>query len=118
MLSWSRLVIASLGLWQVVAPAALGYGGAAAANDRVWGALALAAGIAGTLTSARALRAAELLLGSWIVVAALLLPYPLGARFGAAAVGLAVAICATAANGQERRAGHPLRALAGRRPVG
>lgn len=118
MLSWSRLVIASLGLWQVVAPAALGYTGPAAANDRLWGALALGAGIAGALTSARALRAGELLLAAWIVVAAVVLPYPLGARFGAVAVGLAVAICASGAERQERRAGHPLRTMASRRSAG
>ncbi len=94
---WPRFVSASLGIWLMVAPAALGHGGSAADNDRICGPIAASVAIIALWEATRGLRWVNLFVGAWLSVAAWVLPYTLAGRFNTAAVGLALTICASVA---------------------
>ncbi len=92
---WPGLVSAGLGLWTSVAPSLVGYGGSAALVDRLCGPVIAGVGLLTLWDVTRGLRWLNLVLGAWYVVATFVLPYPIAGRFSAAAVGLALSLCAS-----------------------
>ena len=71
----ARLVNVALGVWLMAAPAALGYGAAAAVNDRIAGPLAAAFAVVAMSEATRPLRWAGAPLGIWLLAAPWVLGY-------------------------------------------
>jgi len=93
-LMWARLLSVALGVWLMAAPAVLGYGGAAATNDRIVGPLAAALSVVALFEVTRPLRWLALPLGLWLLAAPLALEHTAAATCsdlltGAALVALA-----------------------------
>lgn len=72
---WSHALSAALGIWLMVAPAVLGYSGAAQTNDRILGPLITSCAIIAWWEITRGLRWINVLLGFWLLVAPWLLGY-------------------------------------------
>ena len=72
---WAQLASALLGVWLMIAPALLGYGGSAQTNDRIVGPLIAAFGFVAAWGVTRSLRWANLPLGVWLLVAPWVLGY-------------------------------------------
>lgn len=86
---WARLVNAAAGIWLMAAPAVLGYGGAAASNDRIIGPLASTFAIIAIWEVVRAVRRANLALGLWLIAAPWVLGgYPTAALINSMAAGV------------------------------
>jgi hypothetical protein len=88
------------GLWLMVAPAVLGYGDsgaarAAANNDWIVGPLVASFATVALWQATRAVRWVNVALGVWLMLAALVLPYPEVAAILVAVTGLAVAVLAS-----------------------
>lgn len=64
---WVRFIGALLGGWIIAAPAALGYSGAAEANDRAIGSIIVASSLIAAWQVMRPLRWVELFAGVWLV---------------------------------------------------
>ena len=92
---WARAVSALAGLWLEVAPAVIGYGGAARRVDRIIAPLIIACALIAWSEVTRSVRWVNLALGVVLVVSAWPLGYPAAGGLSAAAVGLVVAACAT-----------------------
>jgi hypothetical protein len=91
---WPRLASAALGLWLVAAPAVVGYGDPARANDRIVGPVTAAVAAIAIWEVTRSLRRLNLLLGLWLVAAPWVLGYGVVALLhstlaGALLIGLA-----------------------------
>jgi hypothetical protein len=71
----ARIFSAVLGLWLMVAPALLRYGGVAADNARIVGPIVFAVSVTACWEIARALRFAILPLAVWCMTASLFLGY-------------------------------------------
>jgi hypothetical protein len=85
---WAQLVNLCLGLWLMAAPAALGYGGRAAANDHVAGPLAAALAAVAVSEVTRPVRRANVVVGLWLLIAPWALAYASGAAtFNSLSVG-------------------------------
>ena len=90
---WPRLATIAVGGWLMAAPAVLGYGGAAAASDRVVGPVVIAVGIVAASTITRGLRWANLGPGLWLLAGPALLGVPgraLASSLGAGVLVLAL----------------------------
>ena len=72
---WARIVSILLGLWLMAAPAVLGYGGAAAVNDRIVGPIVAALAVVAVSEITRGLRWASVPAGAWLIIAPWLLGY-------------------------------------------
>lgn len=90
----ARLMNVALGLWLMAAPDVLGHDGVAADNDHVCGPLAATFAMIALWEVTRPLRWANVAVGGWLVVASVLLPYPLAGGLNAAGVGLLLAALA------------------------
>lgn len=71
----ARLVAVAAGVWLMFAPAVLGYGDPAAANDRIFGPLGASFAFVAIWAVTRPLRWATLPIGLWLVAAPFLLGY-------------------------------------------
>jgi hypothetical protein len=88
------------GLWLMVAPAVFGYADSGAArpaanNDWVVGPLVASFATIALWEATRAVRWANVALGAWLLVAAMILPYPEVPAILVAVTGLVVAVLAT-----------------------
>jgi hypothetical protein len=92
---WARGVTILLGLWLMVAPAMLGYAGAAAASDRIIGPLAASVATIALTEVMRPLRWVNLGLGFWLLAAPWVLGYATAATLNSSVVGLSIAVAAT-----------------------
>lgn len=86
---WARILNALLGVWLMAAPAVLGYGGAAAINDRIVGPLGASFAIIAIAGVTRPVRRVNAVLGFWLLVAPWLLGYPNVAAVNSMLVGIA-----------------------------
>src|SRR5574339_482905 len=75
---WARIVNFFLGLWLMAAPAALGYAGPAAVNDRLVGPLVASFALVAIWQTTNALRWTNLALGLWLMLS----PFVIGAWSG------------------------------------
>lgn len=71
----ARFVAVASGIWLMFAPAVLGYGDAAAANDRISGPIGAAFAFVAVWEVVRPLRWGTLPVGVWLIVAPFLLGY-------------------------------------------
>ena len=85
---WPRIANAALGLWLMVAPAVLDYGGAARANDRIVGPVAASLAVIAISPVTRPLRWGTVALGVWLLIAPWLLAYDAASRVNSLAVGV------------------------------
>lgn len=86
----------AVSVWLMAAPAVLGHGGSAGANDRIFGPTAAAiAWIAGSEVT-RSARWANVAIGSWLAIAPLFLDHSPAAAINGAASGIALAVLALA----------------------
>lgn len=111
-----RLLSTALGLWLMAAPAALGYGGAAATSDRIAGPVAAALAFVALWEVLRGLRWGEALVGVWLLAAPWALAFPGRAAANSVVVGLALVVLATMGGAVSGRYGGGWRALLGRAP--
>lgn len=65
----------AVGVWMMVAPAVLGYSGAAATSDRIVGPTAAAAAWIAAARVTRSVRWLNLVLGTWVVLSPLVLSF-------------------------------------------
>jgi hypothetical protein len=93
---WAQLLGTCLGIWLMAAPAVLGYGGAARANDRVVGPLAATVAAVAISEVTRPVRWANLLTGAWLFAAPWVLGSPWAAAWNSLFVGAALAALALA----------------------
>ena len=87
---WARIIVALNGIWLMVAPAVLGYGGAAATSDRIAGPVAASIAIVAMSHVMRPLRRVNTLVGIWIALAPLLLDHAGAATVNAVVVGASI----------------------------
>jgi hypothetical protein len=85
---WARVCGALAGVWLMVAPSVLGYGGAARVSDLVAGPIAVSASVIAMSQVTRPVRWATLPVGAWVIVAAWLLDAPAEARVGGMLAGV------------------------------
>lgn len=86
------MIVMFSGVWLMVAPAALAYGGLAADHDRVVGPLLATFGCIAIWEVMRPLRRANTLLGAWLLAAPWLLDFPTTAAWNSVAVGVLVVL--------------------------
>ncbi len=79
---WPHALTAALGIWLMLAPAVLGYGGAAQTNDHIAGPLIASCAVIAWWQVTRGLRWINVLLGLWLLAA----PWVLG--YGASLAGM------------------------------
>lgn len=89
----AHVVVAALGIWMMIAPAAFGYTQQPMEfNDRIVGTLVATFAIIAWWECTRSLRYANVVLGIYLALSALLIfDYPNGATINAVVVGLAMA---------------------------
>jgi NAD(P)-dependent dehydrogenase (short-subunit alcohol dehydrogenase family) len=92
----AQLVCAALGIWLMVAPGLLGYGGPPAASDYIVGPIVAAIGLVSTWEAMRELRWANLPFGVWLLIAPWVLGAPDAAILNDLAVGIALLAFAAA----------------------
>lgn len=102
---WAEALGALGGIWLIIAPAALGYGGAAETVDRVVGPLVAGCAIVALWPALRALGRLNVLFGLALLIAPWPLGFPAVAAANTAAVGVAVAALAVAAPAARERVG-------------
>lgn len=91
----ARIVCVVAGVWLMFAPAVLGYGDPAAANDRIFGPIGAALAFVATWEVVRPLRWGTLPVGVWLVVAPFLLGYDAGtAMVSSIAAGMVMGVAA------------------------
>jgi hypothetical protein len=76
---WTQLASALFGIWLVVAPAALGYGGSLSTSDRIVGPLVATFALIAASEVMRSVRRVNLVLAGWVFVS----PVALGRVEGA-----------------------------------
>lgn len=86
----------AVGIWMMVAPAVLGYSGAAATSDRIVGPTAAAAAWIAAARVTRSLRWINLVLGMWVVLSPLVLSYEAPATIHSALSGTVLIVTAVA----------------------
>lgn len=72
----ARIITALIGIWLMVAPDILDYGGAARINERIVGPLIAASAIIAATEATRPVRWAGIPLGAWLLLAPWVLAYP------------------------------------------
>lgn len=88
-----HMVVVVLGVWLMAAPTVLGYvGTTAASSDRLVGPLIAAIAFIAASEITRTVRWANLACALWLVVAPLILGFPMSAAINNVIVGVAVAI--------------------------
>jgi hypothetical protein len=88
----ARLAAVAAGVWLMFAPAVLGYGGVAEANDRIFGPIGAAFAFVAIWEVLRPQRWATLPVGIWLVAAPLVLGYDdTGAIISSVASGIVMA---------------------------
>lgn len=95
---WGQVFNVALGVWLMVAPAALNYGGAARTSDRVCGPFIAALGWIAIAQCTRNARRGIYPFGAWLVAAPLIFGYPAAAFVNSMAAGL-LAIAAASIEG-------------------
>jgi hypothetical protein len=88
---WAQLLATCLGIWLMAAPAVLGYGGAARANDRIVGPVAATLAAVAVSEVTRPVRWANLPTGAWLFAAPWVLGSPWAAAWNSLFVGAALA---------------------------
>lgn len=96
---------ALVGVWLMVSPAALEYGGVAATNDRIVGPVAASIAIMAFSEVLRGVRLANVALGAWLAISAFLLPYPGAAAISPVAAGIALAVLSIPGGERKQRYG-------------
>lgn len=91
---WAQALNTALGVWLMFAPAALGYGDPAATSDRIVGPLVAAFAFVAIAQITRSLRRVNLLCGPWLVVAPLILSYPMTPAINSVLCGIAITLLA------------------------
>ena len=97
---WAASLAAGVGLWLMVAPAALHFGGPASINSRILGPLAAGAGLIALHAATRVLRRLCVPLGIWLILS----PWVLGCRGSAVpnslSCGFLLLLCGLAFSGR------------------
>lgn len=114
----ARAVAVAVGVWLMVAPAVLGYTGAAETNDRIVGPVAASAAFVAAWAVTRPLRWITLPLGGWLLVAAFVLDYPAAGTVSALASGAVLVATAPIAGAEPPRFAGGWRSLLPGREVG
>lgn len=83
-----------VGIWMMLAPAVLGYSGAAATSDRIVGPTAVAAAWIAATPVTRSMRWVNVPLGAWTLISPLLLNHPTDAVVHAVVSGIALIVTA------------------------
>ncbi len=91
---WLEAANALLGVWLMVAPAALGYGGGGAIDHRIVGPLAAATAIVAAWGATRRLGRLNVVLGMALIVTPWVAGFARSAAWNGVAVGLALALLA------------------------
>lgn len=86
-----RLASAAVGVWLMVAPAVLGYGGTPANSDRITGPIAISVALVAIWDVARSVRLINLVAAAWLMLSAFLLTYPIAGSISAVISGVALA---------------------------
>ncbi|MGK4004006.1 SDR family oxidoreductase [Sorangium sp. So ce1036] len=102
---WGSILSAAVGIWLMIAPAALDYGAPASTSDRIVGPLLATVGLVALFEVARPLLWVNLALGLWLVAAPWALGFPADARWNSLACGAAVALLSQARGRSTRRYG-------------
>ena len=92
---WAPLITALLGLWLLASPDVLRYGDPARTNDHVAGALMATFGTIAMSESTRPVRWVNLALGLWLIIAPILLNYPMSRGIASVLFGMAAILLAT-----------------------
>lgn len=115
---WAQVINALLGIWLMAAPAVLGYGAAAATNDRIVGPIAASFAVIAWWQATRPTRWVNLPLGLWLLVAPFVLGYGATAPLvNSLAVGVVLAALAFVKGTVDTDFGGGWRAVWGRRPA-
>jgi hypothetical protein len=89
---WYQSAVILLGLWLMASPDVMGYEGPERLNIHIVGPLVVSAGIIALVETTRAVRWVNVVLGSWLVLAPVLLHYePLHIGVRSALLGIAIA---------------------------
>ena len=89
---WHQSAVILLGLWVLASPDVMGYEGPERLNNHIIGPLVVSAGIIALAETTRAVRWINLALGSWLVLAPVVLQYePLHIGVRSALLGIAIA---------------------------
>lgn len=72
---WAQIINAALGIWLMAAPAVLGYGGAAATNDRIVGPVVATFAVVAWWGATRGTARWNTPLGAWLLLAPWVLGY-------------------------------------------
>jgi hypothetical protein len=113
---WPQLGVTAVGIWLMAAPAVLGYGGAAAASDRIVGPTVAAIGFVAASAITRGLRWLNLIPAVWLLVGPWLLGAPVPAKASSITAGLLVLALARSGRPDPGRFGGGWRSLAGPGP--
>jgi hypothetical protein len=108
---WAQIASTAVGLWLMVAPAVLGYSGAARTNDHITGPVAASLSVIAVAAVTRGVRWGLLPIGIWLVIAPWLLGYDSVPTINSIAVGIALAILAPFGGNVERQYGGGWRSL-------
>lgn len=93
---WTGIVNFLIGLWLMAAPSLLGYGGTAAANDRIFGPIAASFAFISIWPVTRGLRWCDFPLGIWLAASPWILGYPRPEAWSTTLAGMAMALVALA----------------------
>lgn len=102
---WARIINTALGIWLMAAPAVLGYGAPASANDRVVGPIVVTFAVVAMWEATRAVRRVNLLLGLWMLIAPWVLGYELVPILNSSIVGVLVMAFASVHGRTQQRYG-------------
>ena len=108
----AQACVAAVGVWLVVAPAALDYGGAAATNDRIFGPTIAALAVIAATEVTRGLRLVNVPLGLWLVAAPLVLSHEPAAAASSLSSGVVIAGLSLIAGRTKRSYGGGWRSIA------
>jgi hypothetical protein len=102
---WWQLAVASIGLWLMFAPSALGFGRPAAASAWIVGPVVASLATIAMWGATRGTRWANVPLGAWLVLAPLVLAHPPQAAANSVACGLLILVLAPRAGAQTHQFG-------------
>ena len=108
---WPRLASVAIGIWLMAAPAVLGYGDPARANDRVVGPIVVSVACVAIWEVARALRWANAVVALWLLIAPWVLGHDSIATANSVAAGMLLLTLATIRGPMRQRFGGGWRAL-------
>lgn len=109
-----QVVVFALGLWLMAAPAVLGYAGTSAGtSDRLVGPAVAAIGFVAASEITRSLRWLNPTFAAWLILAPLVLGFPIEAAINSVLVGVLVAALSPLGRPRPERFGGGWRALSG-----